>query len=82
MNAFLPVPPHRHDPPDDNPDESSHDNGSQNSDHDQDEEMPPVQENCVTEDFSIGTLKQLAIGMIMKLKSTASVPYSAVENVI
>ena len=87
LNASLtlPVPPDQCNPNNDNPGQSeapsNSDDDSQNSDSEQDEEIPPEQENC-SEDFSVDLLKQIAIGMIMKLKSTASVPYSAVKNVI
>ena len=49
------------------------------SDHEDD--LEEEEENYV-ETFSIHNLKQLALSMIMKLKSTAAVPFTAIEHVI
>ena len=40
------------------------------------------EEENYAENFSIDNLKQLALSMIMKLKSTAAVSYTAIEHVI
>ncbi|CAB4034289.1 Hypothetical predicted protein [Paramuricea clavata] len=49
------------------------------SDHDDDLEE---EEENYAETFSIDNLKQLALSMIMKLKSTAAVPFTVIEHVI
>lgn len=59
------------------PDEPMHNDAGNASEDDQDEE-----EENYAETFSIDNLKQLALSMIMKLKSTAAVSYTAIEHVM
>ena len=52
------------------------------SDSGADDDRVDEEESNYMETFSVANLKQLAFSMIMSLKSSAAVPFSAIENVM